>query len=475
MPTTMSLGRGRDQRVPRAAERGAVSWDHLRFLAFGMLMTLLWLVPNPNAASFRDDPTAGREGTAFIQVLWIAVLVFALFVSVDRWSAIRKQFDVTIIALVAWCSLTAAFALVPDVSARRLIFTLTSMMIMCLTISGVRRMEAILWMLLGFCVIETLAKYFIVFEFPSFGKHLATGAEPQLAGLWKGQYAHKNAAGPVCAIELMILYAARRHISLLVLSPLIAAELVFLFESGSKTPLALLVFMMFLAKLLLRLRSGLAVSALVLIGLAALNLLTLASVVSDDARLITEKLVGDASFTGRVEVWRFLIKYSQDAPLMGAGFQSFWQIGNLSPAVAEGGNWVVSAVYGHQGFLDTIVMIGYPGLVLLLAFAVLRPAFDLARVRDKRSTMLEMFVTFWLFGLFTNGTESVFLGRADGTWLFLIAGVIGIRRFAFGDDERPPARRAPVVPIAPGSGPFWPALASPAGSPATQRRTPIPP
>lgn len=432
--------------VGRRIAAAAPTWEHLRYLFIGMILTLLWITPNPSATSFRDDPTAGRDGTIVIQLVWIAILFFGIFASTDRWSVIRKQFDVTIIALVAWCFMTTIFALVPDVSVRRLLFTLVCMMLICLAVAGIKNLDAFIWILLGMLITETLTKYFFVFALPQLGKHLATGAEPQLAGLWKGQYAHKNAAGPVCAIELMVLYASRRAISPFFLAPLVVAQGIFFVESGSKTPLVLFLGMVLLSKFLLRLRSGLTILLVVLAGLALLNFVTLASVVSDDARLLATKLIGDASFTGRVEVWRFLMHYSSTAPWIGAGFQSFWQIGNLSPAVSEGGNWVVAAVYGHQGFLDTIVMIGYPGLVLLLAFVAARPAFDLALVRRRHSPILEMFVSFWVFGLFTNGTESVFLGRADATWIFCIAGIVGIRRFAMEDAQMMGASAAKEQP-----------------------------
>ncbi len=54
-----------------------------------------------------------------------------------------------------------------------------------------------------------------------------------------------------------------------------------------------------------------------------------------------------------------------------------------------------------------------------------------------------MFVTIWLFGLFENGTESLLLNRADGTWLFLIASVVGIRRFRLKDGITPRSARLP--------------------------------
>jgi len=423
------MSRSNPCRCVRGAVGQAPTWEHLRYVFIIAFITMLWLTPNPNAVSFRDDPSAGREGTAFIQAIWFALLSFGLFATMDRWREVARQFDITILLLIGWCAVTTVFALDPEVSVRRLLFTLICMMSMFLAVSGLKRLDAFIWILLGMCVIEVITKYFFVFAIPSLGIHKPTGAEPALAGLWKGQYVHKNAAGAVCAIQMILFYATRRLISPLLMLPMIVLDLIFFIKSGSKTPLILFICMMLLSSFLLRLRSGLAIMLIVLSGLAFLNIVTLASVVSDDARFIAQKLIGDSTFTGRVEIWRFLMHYSTQEPWIGAGFQSFWQIGNLSPAQSEGSNWVVQAVYGHQGFLDTVVMIGYTGLILLLLFAVVRPSFDLERISNRDKPLLEMFVSFWLFGLFTNGTESVFLGRADATWLFCIAGIVGIRRY----------------------------------------------
>lgn len=430
--------------------KGGIQWETLRHLFFFAVLSLLWLIPNPNSISFRDDPTAGREGSPTIQALWFGLFFLGFIVNLERLRSIKRQFDITITMLVAWCFLTTYFAIVPDASIRRLAFTIITVMLMIFGVAGVKNLRTFVYVLLSMIVAETLTKYLFVAVFPSIAVHtgFGFGDDLGLVGLWKGQYAHKNNAGPVCAIELIVIYAARRYVSSLYLIPLAALEVIFLIKSGSKTPLILVFSVIILAKYLLRFRSGLTIALTVLLGLTALNVITVGSVVNDDARQIARLLVGDASFTGRVEVWKFLIEYSAREPLIGAGFQSFWQVGDLSPAVQDGTSWVNRAVYGHQGFLDTVVMIGYPGLILLLLFIVVRPALDLGRNKNRKHSLLEMFVAFWLFGLFTNGTESIFLGRADATWLFCIAGVVGIRRLAIQSEQERGAGAGQYEPAA---------------------------
>ena len=432
---------GANRRSARAAAAASAAWERLRWVSFVAVMIPLWLTPNPGATRFSEDPTAGREGTLFIQLLWIGLLVFALFVTRERVSQLKRQVDITLLLLTGWCLLSTVFALVPDVSLRRFMLSAICVLLAILMFSNVRKIETIVRLLLAVCVAETITKYVFVFGLPFYGVHQATGVEPQLAGLWRGQFAHKNMAGPICAIELVLIFYARRLAPAYLLVPLALLEFVFLLKSGSKTPLFLILLVAVLARGFLTIRSGPLLAAIVLGCLALLNGITLATVASDEARDLAGKLIGDVTFTGRIELWRFLLHYTADYPLMGAGFQSFWQVGSLSPAVTRGNSWVVAAVYGHQGFLDTVVMIGIPGLILTLLFVVVRPALDLAAVRHRNDPILKLFVTIWLFGLFTNGTESILLNRADGTWIFLVASIVVIRRYRMNDGV--PAGRMP--------------------------------
>lgn len=430
------------RRRERASAAAAAAWERLRWLSFVAVMIPLWLTPNPGATRFSDDPTAGREGTLLIQLLWIGLLVFALLVTRERFTQLKRQIDITLLLLTGWCLLSTAFALVPDVSLRRFLLSAICVLLMILVFSNVGKMETIVRLLLAVCIAETITKYVFVFALPFYGIHQATGVEPHLAGLWRGQFAHKNMAGPICAVELVLIFYARRLAPIYILLPLALLEFVFLLKSGSKTPLFLILLVAVLARGLLSVRSGPVLAGMVLASLAILNTITLATVASDEARDIAGELIGDVTFTGRIELWRFLLHYTADYPMMGAGFQSFWQVGSLSPAVTRGNSWVVSAVYGHQGFLDTVVTIGIPGLFLTLLFVVVRPALDLAAIRQRNDPILRLFVTIWLFGLFTNGTESILLNRADGTWLFLVASIVVIRRFRMNDGV--PASRVPL-------------------------------
>ena len=437
-----------DTRWDGAGHRNGTgpSWDTLRCALFFALMTLVWLFPNPNAVSFREDPGAGREGTMFIQLIWFSILAAAILFCQARWPQVRRQFDATMLAMLAWCLFTVPQAILPDVSMRRFLFTVIAMVVIVFLIGGIERSRTVLTLLLIALVAETAAKFIFVFGIPSLGRHTFGSLEPHLAGLWRGQYAHKNVAGPVCAIELAILYAARYRIPASYLLVAAGLELVFLYMSGSKTPMVIGLVSMLLSKYVLRLRSLWGLLAVAGGVVVVINAATILTVTSDSMRDLMKVALGDVSFTGRAEIWDILLSYTRDNPWTGAGFLSFWQIGFLSPAMQDARSWASSAVYGHQGYLDLVVTIGVPGLALTLLFLLLRTCSDILAIRARNNPLLEMFVTFWLFGLMHNGTESNLLGRADAVWLFIIIGMVGIRRLRIDEMDQLSSSPLPIMP-----------------------------
>ncbi len=79
-------------------------------------------------------------------------------------------------------------------------------------------------------------------------------------------------------------------------------------------------------------------------------------------------LYGDSTFTGRTIIWDFLHTQIAKSPLVGWGYQSFWLVGPDGPSVVDAPGWVKDMPNAHNGYLDTMVEMGYVGLLLLLTF-----------------------------------------------------------------------------------------------------------
>lgn len=68
----------------------------------------------------------------------------------------------------------------------------------------------------------------------------------------------------------------------------------------------------------------------------------------------------DQTLTGRSEIWKYLVPYAMDKPILGHGFGGFW-----TDAHRE-----ASSSHAHNGYLDIILNLGFCGLLLISMYLV---------------------------------------------------------------------------------------------------------
>ena len=103
---------------------------------------------------------------------------------------------------------------------------------------------------------------------------------------------------------------------------------------------------------------------MLLTPLLLLNLLSVGTVMCDTLAEIARLLPLDTSFTGRTDIWTFALQSLQTRLATGYGFSAFWgstAIQNLP----EGKEWAGFASHSHNGYLDSALGMGLPGLALL--------------------------------------------------------------------------------------------------------------
>jgi O-antigen ligase len=119
---------------------------------------------------------------------------------------------------------------------------------------------------------------------------------------------------------------------------------------------------------------------------------------------VTSSLGRDTSFTGRTDIWKEVMVFAKENPVLGVGYGAFWVNKRIHIDVSE----------AHNGYLDVAVEVGYLGvmLVAIVSFAFL----SMAR------RMLTLDFDFGCFGigfmlilLLHNVTETSFL-RASQMW-----------------------------------------------------------
>lgn len=136
----------------------------------------------------------------------------------------------------------------------------------------------------------------------------------------------------------------------------------------------------------------------------------------------------DTNLTGRAEIWPQVLRYVAQRPWIGYGYAGFWQFwkGPSNPAASIFLSGYVPG-HAHNGFLEILLQLGIPGLLLYVS-AWLR-ALTLALTHAMRAELNEASLPLivLLFLAFTNFTETERLGLIGPNFYWFYFVLIHIR------------------------------------------------
>ena len=187
---------------------------------------------------------------------------------------------------------------------------------------------------------------------------------------------------------------------------IIGFSALFLLYSAGKSSLTLFFAVLLLTSLTSVVRSFWLRVLMLLIPLFLLNLLSVGTVIFDGLAEIAKLLPLDATFTGRTDIWTFAVQSLQERLLTGYGFSSFWGSSAVQN-LPEGKEWAAFAAHSHNGYLDTALGMGLPGLALLLVALVIEPLrnFHNADLGGNNGPLAMVLLRIWLFGLYLSSME----------------------------------------------------------------------
>jgi O-antigen ligase len=417
----MAAGRG---------EAAAGGGTMVRAALFFAMLAYYWisLAPFPDLTlASNADPWAGNSNTlnqAVAIVLFATLVVFAL-----RHPLVREVAQPRLLLglIFGWLVITALLAGDPMTALRRVVMA----GMVCVGASIfllLPRDEKHFARLLGTALLLLLAlAYWGVWFWPARAIHLASDVvEPQLAGLWRGFFAHKNTAAAAMTFAVFGGMFVWARWSRLAGALIVVGALYFLVNSGGKTSLALLPLVLGFTYVFERVRGSRYL--LVVGGIGVFNLVVVGSAVLAPFRDFVASLGVDASFTDRTAIWQFAFDAFASRPLTGYGFTSFWQTGSLVYGGGTLETWAVTAANAHNAYLDTLLTAGVPGLVLVVVWLLFRPIADVARAEASGNDPLltRLFLRLWLYGIFASSLESFFFANGGPVWFTMLIGVFGL-------------------------------------------------
>lgn len=238
---------------------------------------------------------------------------------------------------------------------------------------------------------------------------------------YPGYFTFKGMLGACAAMALLlslheILYRGwRRLFAIFIMG--IAFYLIIM--SDSKGSLAIALIAPVLAVVTLFLGKTLRVSPAIVLLPIPICYAILSKIVGNLINRISWYAFGNYDLSGRTLIWDFANFEIDRRPLLGWGYQSFWLVGPDAPSIQDAPGWVKFMPNAHNGYLDTMIDMGYVGFFLLIIFIVtsLHAIGRVARTEPARGWLL---LTLALYVILTNFLETGWMRGMDILWLLFL-------------------------------------------------------
>jgi exopolysaccharide production protein ExoQ len=151
-----------------------------------------------------------------------------------------------------------------------------------------------------------------------------------------------------------------------------------------------------------------------------------AILVIDNTEAIALSTGRDLTLTGRTEIWGVMLEKIAERPLTGYGLNAFWRDWD-SPVTADVWRQLAwECPYGHNGFMDLLVELGIPGLVVFLGsyFTTFVRGVNLLRMTGNVEGI--WYVMYLTFLLIYNISESTLVATNSIFWVLYVSAIFSL-------------------------------------------------
>jgi O-antigen ligase len=380
-----------------------------------------------------------QEETPILRMVWLPVYAAVAGLVLLRFERVARAWPawIALMALVALTFASKYWSIDPEVTGRRVIaMAITGAF--AIYLGAAFRGPHLPRVLMHAGLMMAVGSLVMVFAFPAIGIHQADNA-----GLWRGLWYEKNQMGIVMVASATAAAACLASVDPRRLLPAITLGLATLLvlATQSKTSLLCLLLGLGIVGGLWSLRKGGPAFSVVMIWLGVVACGGLLALWITDSGAVLEALGKDPSLTGRTHIWDSLMRRVAEHPWTGYGYSAFWGKDSV-PAeyVRQETGWLVPSA--HNGWIDLLVQLGWPGAVLVGTLFVSAILSNLFRVGGAGLREGGFGLAYLGVFLMLSLSESVLLSHQNLPWTLFLA------ILARGFMPEVIARRAPT-PLAP--------------------------
>lgn len=369
-----------------------------------------------------ETSTALTAGSRSMEAIWAAVYIVVALRVFQNYRQIWEMICANnfLLLLVVFAIFSAKWSVAPDLTLRRgIALFVTTLFGMDFAVRySIREQLRLLAIVLGIVVVSGV---FMQVLFPG----LVPVVRPLNPGAWIGAFGQKNVFGRMVALTtILMLVLLRRSLSSLWKGAFIVlAGLALTIVAKSMTALlvliALLLFLAFSG--LLTWRWKFAFVARFLLAVIAVPLVYAVAISWD---YLLALLGRDVTLTGRAELWTFSIANISEHPLLGHGYNAFWNVAREALWFNIQMNWNVP--HAHNAFLELALELGVIGLALFLGsyFISLRRAFTYMRTNPEREAIWP--IIYLLFVFLYSFTEGQIATPNSMLWILYVAATCAV-------------------------------------------------
>jgi exopolysaccharide production protein ExoQ len=434
-----------DHAIPSRPMRSLFSMPILA-CAFALIVSPMLIFLTSTPSSIKGVMETRNENKLF----WPAMALIAIIIAAQHYRTLGRALSsphiLSLIAYLAFAGASVLWAFSPELSLIR--FIQQVMIVASIMIPGViaaRSVDMMRGLFLCFTLAVVVNIFFVAEGYQTLADKVVIG--------YSGYFQGKNYLGECTAVAILLALhelcrPGLRRVGGIVI---MAVSVFIIIYANSKTALGLALIAPLVAGFMLIAWRTIGVSPAVTVWSLILAYMIFAKLMGFSMNRLSYMLYGDSTFTGRQIIWDYVSLEMAHKPLLGWGYQSFWLVGPGGPSVLNAPGWVKTMPNAHNGYYDTMLEMGYVGLVLLLTF-VTAMLHGIRWMAERDMARAWVTLSIMLFIMMHNGLESTWMRGFEFLWVVFLILAVDIARY------RPPLRSAARLPqrLAPAPRPIGP-------------------